>query len=292
MTSESNQTPKDPNSKDQTPTNASGDAEFSVNELERAEQLEAWLGEGPRDATIGTEDSLHQAADWLRRVAETGSRLLNHSHPPLGPETIPVIEGFDIHRQIGRGGMGVVYEATQIGLDRPVAIKLLSESLTQDPRAQRRFEIEVEAIASLDCDGVVPIHAVGRIGSRPYYVMQWIDGVDLQRWLSLPVEEAESYAPRHGVERLRWVVALGERVAGSLADVHDLAMIHRDIKPANLLVDRKGKPWIIDFGLARIQDGELTQTADLLGSLRYMSPEQLQPTRHVSKQETPGGMET
>ncbi|MEM6470921.1 MAG: protein kinase [Planctomycetota bacterium] len=253
---------------------------YSEDELRRAERLDAWLGGAEsRDATIDSGDSLHQAADWLRRVAETGTASTQQTKRTLDSDSVPEIEGFEIHRQIGRGGMGVVYEATQIGLDRPVAIKLLSETLTQDSRAQRRFEIEVEAIASLDCDGVVPIHAVGRIGRRPYYVMQWIDGVDLQQWMSISAAEADGYAPRHGIDRIKWVIELGIRVARSLAYAHDLAIIHRDIKPANLLVDRSGTPWIIDFGLARIRGGELTQTADMLGSLRYMSPEQLKPAQ-------------
>lgn len=170
---------------------------------------------------------------------------------------------FELHEEIGRGGMGVVYRATQTSLRRTVAIKLLPLTSVLDPRQLTRFHQEAEAAASLQHPNIVPVFAVGCERGIHYYAMQHVTLLQTQS-----CEQSR---------RADWKIAVAQaaQVADGLHAAHELGIIHRDIKPSNLLIDRNGKPWITDFGLARIQsDVSLTQSGDVIGTMRYMSPEQ------------------
>lgn len=204
-----------------------------------------------------------------------------------------VLGDFRIHRELGRGGMGVVYEAEQISLRRTVALKLLPFAAAVDVRQLQRFRIEAQAAAQLHHSNIVPIFAIGCERGVHYYAMQLINGRSLAEWIRELRGADESHdkrtaqpdattraerATQKGQDKKdfhRMVARLGMQAAEALEHAHSFGVIHRDIKPANLLIDVRGQLWIADFGLARLQgDADLTRTGDLLGTLRYMSPEQ------------------
>jgi tetratricopeptide (TPR) repeat protein len=203
---------------------------------------------------------------------------------------------FRIIREVGRGGMGIVYEAEQISLGRRVALKVLPFAATMDPRHLQRFHNEARAAASLQHPNIVPVHAVGCERAVHYYAMQFIDGRTLasliarrpqageQRTVAYtppanadtaPAAAAATSAAPRDATFFRRVAAWGAQAAEALEYAHSLGVVHRDVKPANLMIDGQGKLWVTDFGLARFgADSSLTLTGDLLGTLRYMSPEQ------------------
>jgi eukaryotic-like serine/threonine-protein kinase len=204
-------------------------------------------------------------------------------------------------REIGRGGMGVVYEAEQRSLGRHVALKVLPLAASLDPRHRQRFQVEAQAAALLHHDHIVPVFGVGFDQGAHYFAMQLIDGPsltqviqDLKDWAAAetgekgPAAELDRlHTPRSSVHsslvraRCRETARLGLQAAEALDHAHQLGVIHRDIKPSNLLIDGRSKLWVADFGLARLprEDHDLTRTGDLLGTLRYMSPEQVRAER-------------
>ncbi len=196
---------------------------------------------------------------------------LLRSMPPPSPSPVPAVLGeFRILREIGRGGMGVVYEAEQLGLARRVALKLLPPGGGADARALARFQVEARVMAALHHPHIVPVFAVGCDAGVHYYAMQLVDGCSLADRLGRSARDAETarLAPREAAH-------LAMQAAGALEHAHNLGVLHRDIKPGNLLVEPDGHLWVTDFGLARREGaGDLTRTGDLPGTLRYMSPEQ------------------
>ncbi|MDR3636576.1 MAG: serine/threonine-protein kinase [Isosphaeraceae bacterium] len=252
-----------------------------------------------------------------------------------------IVGDFRIAREVGRGGMGIVYEAEQLSLGRRVALKVLPLAAAMDPRALQRFQLEAQATAWLQHPQIVPVYAVGSLGEVPYYAMQYIEGAslaeliaelrrfevedphappvtsrpnglsslargllsgrfepaqhegegnrnegtaasepaarDAQAGANPPPKAATPNAesPVRGREYARMVAHLGVQAAEALDFAHGQGILHRDVKPANLLIDRRGVLWVTDFGLARLPgDGGVTVTGDVLGTLRYMSPEQ------------------
>ncbi len=196
---------------------------------------------------------------------------------------------FRIVRELGRGGMGIVYEAVQMSLGRTVALKVLRDSAALDPRCLHRFHLEAQAAASLRHSHIVPVFATGSEDGIAYYAMQYIECRDLGRVIrdlragdSTHANGVDSrkiaprkplFDPRSSFERD--VARLARQAAIGLEFAHANDILHRDIKPSNLLIDEKGHLWITDFGLARIRGGlDLTQTGEALGTPRYMSPEQ------------------
>jgi serine/threonine protein kinase len=252
-------------------------------------------------------ESLDRLADVARhfdtsRLEETGP------YPPSGVDVQPPgrLGDYQILREIGRGGMGVVYEAEQISLGRKVALKLLPFTAAIDPKQVQRFQVEVQAAAHLHHPHIVPIYAVGCESGVHYYAMQLISGQSLaslvagfrdalakgqEPWISrsgasspFAVASSSQGGPdrrsgqgpgRRPAAYFRHVARLGIEAALALEHAHGLGVVHRDIKPANLLIDDRAQLWVADFGLARLQgDSGLTASGDLLGTIRYMSPEQ------------------
>jgi WD40 repeat protein/tRNA A-37 threonylcarbamoyl transferase component Bud32 len=199
---------------------------------------------------------------------------------------------FRIIREVGRGGMGVVYEAEQISLSRRVALKVLPFAAALDARQLQRFRNEAQAAAHLHHTNIVPVYAVGCDRGTHYYAMQFIDGQNLagvirghgsrpDRAAPPPCQETPVLAALTTARATadlaysRTVARLGIQAAEALEHAHQLGIVHRDVKPANLMVDTGGHLWVTDFGLARLQnDAGLTLSGDLLGTLAYMSPEQ------------------
>ncbi len=257
---------------------------------------------------------------------------------PLGG----VLGDYQLIREIGRGGMGVVYEAEQLSLRRRVALKVLPFAAVLDPRQLRRFETEAMAAAGLHHGNIVPVHNFSSDRAVHFYAMQFIEGQDVSELIAQlrnmaeldeldlsntaamdfslasglasgafeppatdqtrvmpvggtgPQSEQGSGDPNQdsefdthplaalstkdsmrGSKYLRTIAGLGIQAAEALEYAHNNGILHRDIKPSNLMLDANGKLWITDFGLARV-DGEhgLTMTGDIMGTLRYMSPEQ------------------
>jgi outer membrane protein assembly factor BamB len=175
---------------------------------------------------------------------------------------------FRIIREVGRGGMGVVYEAEQLSLKRRVALKVLRFGGAADSEALARFQREAETVARLHHTNIVPVFAVGCEQGVHYYAMQFIEGQGLDRARA-----------RQGASDTQ-IALWGVQAAEALAHAHARGVIHRDIKPSNLLLDAEGVVWLTDFGLARRADEvTLTVTGLLLGTPRYMSPEQAAATQ-------------
>ena len=287
----------------------------------------------------------------IAAMGDLGSVTGHHSHRSALASSVPAatigeLGDFQIIREIGRGGMGVVYEATQVSLGRQVALKVLPFAPVLSDKPLQRFKNEAQAAAHLNHPNIVPVYAVGCERGVHYYAMRYIEGRTLatvitellrmdgavldppqtnptdELGFTLAVELASGQlAPDRGkvgddsatepcspeaplpvggrpdkptrgdrsTERstrttafFRTAARLGLQAAEALDHAHEQGILHRDIKPSNLLIDAQGNLWITDFGLARIQgDAGLTMTGDLLGTLRYMSPEQALAKRVV-----------
>jgi eukaryotic-like serine/threonine-protein kinase len=178
---------------------------------------------------------------------------------------------FRIVRELGRGGMGVVYEAIQESLGRNVALKVIHQ-VHLDARRLERFHREAQAVARMHHTNIVPIFAVGEQEGLPYYAMQYIRG----RGLDTVLEGWRREKTPLDEERRRFVVRIGIQAAEAIQYAHEQGILHRDVKPANLMVDEHQSVWITDFGLAKLAgQNDLTRTGDVIGTLRYLAPEVL-----------------
>lgn len=255
--------------------------------LERVPELKDELEE----YLEGVELAFTLEQDKPKSIETAGKQLQQYPAEPIGD--------FRIVREIGRGGMGVVYEALQISLGRPVALKVLPFAAAMDERHRKRFLLEAQAAAQLHHNHIVPVYAVGCERGTHYYAMQLINGQPISAGL-LRDESSEKPVSKDALDTVktgwstqttpaRMALTRYQQIAGLIADVaegleyaHSCGIVHRDVKPANLLLDERGKIWIADFGLAQITTGEhVTQTGDLLGTMRYMSPEQASGSRGV-----------
>lgn len=215
------------------------------------------------------------------------------------PNDLPGTLGdFRVIQEIGRGGMGIVYEAEQISLQRRVALKVLPFAGLLDARRLKRFQNEARAAALLKHPNIVGVYSVGCDRGVHYYAMELIDGRSLAE-SGLKVRStnpATTVIPNYrGVadetarvaglstsattekrEYFRTLARAGIQAADALSFAHEQGIVHRDIKPSNLIVDREGTLFVADFGLASMESNEnLTASGDVIGTLRYMSPEQL-----------------
>jgi serine/threonine protein kinase/Tfp pilus assembly protein PilF len=334
-----------------------------------AEQIHACLRDGRRPDVEALVADHPEMAEEIRQLVSAQVMLYELGHAPGDPGTgsgsaaaradVPGRLGdFRILGEIGRGGMGVVYEAQQISLNRRVALKVLPFAAVLDPKHLQRFKNEAQAAASLRHPNIVQVFSVGCERAVHFYAMDYIEGQTLAEVISqvsgvrgqesgdrearsdrihaVPTSPDESGhyerseqstdSPLHPVtpspshpltdtsplaalstegstrspEFFRSVARLGIQAAEALEHAHGMGVVHRDIKPSNLMVDitlpspsgrgaggegavtQAPHLWITDFGLAMTQtDANLTMTGDLLGTLRYMSPEQVQAKHGV-----------
>ena len=181
---------------------------------------------------------------------------------------------FRIVREIGRGGMGVVFEAMQESLGRKVALKVLPQSGLLTGNQLERFRREAQIAAQLHHSNIVPVFGSGESDGYHWYAMQFIDGQGLDAWRRVQAEQPPQ-GPGAWRTRARFVARLGVQAASALHHAHSLGTLHRDVKPANLLLQGGDHLWVTDFGLAKALEAEgLTHSGDLLGTLQYMAPEQ------------------
>jgi len=193
-----------------------------------------------------------------------------------GPAAIPPgtqIGAYRIESKLGEGGMGAVYRALDVKLNRPVAVKVLSEELA-DAAARRRFQREAQMASSLNHPHILTVHDAGEIDGRQYLVTEYIDGGTLKDWANA------------GPHTWRDTIELLVGVADGLATAHEAGILHRDIKPANILITKSGYAKLADFGLAKLAEQpasseatrtmteELTRRGAVIGTIAYMSPEQ------------------
>ena len=186
--------------------------------------------------------------------------------PPTGtPLPTVLVERYRLDRSLGNGGMGEVFEATDLTLHRSVAVKLMSPSLVQDEPARARFLREARALAQVNSPNVVAVYDAGEDAERPYLVMEFVEGTTLERELvgSGRVEPARA-------------VAVATDIASGLAAAHERGIVHRDVKPSNVFLTPTDVAKIGDFGIARLErpDATLTLTGQTFGSPPYMAPEQ------------------
>ncbi len=171
---------------------------------------------------------------------------------------------YEIYQELGRGGMGVVYQARQVTLNRRVALKMIRAGVLADDVEVRRFQNEAEAVAQLDHAGIVPVYEVGEHQGQRYFSMKLIPGGSLGGRLDAYKDDPRAAA------------ALLAEVAEAVQHAHARGILHRDLKPANILLDERNKPHVTDFGLAKkLEESiELTQSGVVMGTPAYMSPEQ------------------
>jgi eukaryotic-like serine/threonine-protein kinase len=176
---------------------------------------------------------------------------------------------YELVEEVGRGGQGVVYRGRQPGTGREVALKRLLAGTFATDAARKRFEREVEAASALRHAGVVTVYGLEMVDGEPILAMEWIEGIPITKWAVEYGGDAES------------VLRAFLQVCDAVAHAHRNGVIHRDLKPSNILVDREGRPRVLDFGLAKIshrgggEEASLTQTDAFAGTIAYASPEQV-----------------
>jgi len=205
--------------------------------------------------------------DLAMQPSEAAAQAAGGSLPPLA-ELQELVEGYELQSVLGRGGMGIVYRARQIKLDRLVAIKFLLPDLVADPAFPERFEREARALAKLDHPGIIGVHDFGKAGDYFFLVMEFVDGANVRELLT------------QGQLSTADVLSFATQLCDALQFAHDHQVVHRDIKPENILIDQDGRVRIADFGLAKMVGQEasavgLTQTNQALGTPHYMAPEQV-----------------
>jgi serine/threonine protein kinase len=210
-------------------------------------------------------------------VAETGGKSKRFV-PPTVADLASKFPQLEILAQIGQGGMGAVYKARQKQLNRIVALKILPPGIGNEPEFAERFTREAQALAQLSHPGIVTLYEFGQAEGLFYFLMEFVDGVNLRQLL------------QNGRVSPREALAIVPQICDALQFAHDQGIVHRDIKPENILLDRRGRVKVADFGLAKLVGGEsestptggamgnpgaLTESGKVMGTPSYMAPEQV-----------------
>jgi tetratricopeptide (TPR) repeat protein len=229
-------------------------------------ELQQRLRAGPAGSESATPPVGSGTTETLPPIRASGPDDEAATLAPAAPASAggpPAVPGYEILGELGRGGMGVVYQARQVSLERVVALKMILAGAHAGPDDLARFRREAEAVARLQHPNIVQIHEVGEAGGLPYFSLEFCPGGSLGKRLQgtpLPAREA---------------AALVETLARAMHAAHEKGVVHRDLKPANVLLAEDGTPKVSDFGLAKLlgQAGE-TASGAVLGTPSYMAPEQ------------------
>jgi predicted Ser/Thr protein kinase len=188
--------------------------------------------------------------------------------PPSVEEIAKLFPQLEIIALIGKGGMGAVYRARQPALDRIVALKILPPQTAGGPGFVERFNREARALAKLNHPNIVAVYEFGQVNGLPFFIMEFVDGLNLRQ-----LERAGKLSPREALQ-------IVPQICEALQFAHDEGIVHRDIKPENILLDKKGRVKIADFGIAKILGNagevDLTGTQGAIGTPHYMAPEQME----------------
>lgn len=219
------------------------------------------LGSNAETAAVSPCETTGPGDESSRDVAPRQGGAATGLRPPR------FLGDYEVLDEIARGGMGVVYRARQVKLNRLVALKLVRDSSLAGPGDLRRFRTEAEAVAQLDHPNIVPIYEVGQVDGQPYFSMKLIEGGNLSRHVGRLKNDPRAAA------------ALMAKVARAVHYAHQRAILHRDIKPSNILLDERDEPYVTDLGLAKRLDGggntfAETMTGSVMGTPAYMPPEQ------------------
>ena len=181
------------------------------------------------------------------------------------------ISHYRILKKLGEGGMGKVYLADDIKLDRKVAMKFLPKEMTVDPDANRRFKREAHTVAQLNHPNIITIHEIDEVQGKKYIVSEYVSEGTLKEKLKVLMEQTDE------LQKLRDILVIALQIGRGLQKAHEAGIIHRDIKPDNILVDSDGQVKIMDFGLARLSSAtsKLTKDQTTTGTAQYMAPEQI-----------------
>jgi len=235
----------------------------------------------PADAPEGLcpKCLLEQGMETQRRPEDAGEAAATPSGafiPPRPEELAPLFPQLEITELLGHGGMGAVYKARQPRLDRLVALKIIRPEGQKDPVFAERFAREARALARLSHPNIVAVHDFGQAGELYYFIMEYVDGASLRQ-----MERAERLSPAQAL-------AVVPQICDALHYAHGEGVVHRDIKPENILVHKKGRVKIADFGLAKLlghgpADFTLTGSQTVLGTPHYMAPEQIERPAEVDQ---------
>ena len=238
-------------------------------------------------AELPVDSTQNLCPKCLEAVAASGAPPSpgNGFSPPQPDELRGLFPQLDILELLGRGGMGAVYKARQRGLNRFVALKILPPQISRVPGFAERFAREAQALARLSHPNIVTVIDLGQSGSLYYFLMEFVDGVNLRQML-----QSRQLTPRDGM-------GLMPQICEALEYAHGEGVIHRDIKPENILLDGKGRVKIADFGLSKLvgpaaPDIQLTQSSQVIGTMHYIAPEQFEKGQAVDQRADiycPGG---
>lgn len=226
---------------------------------------EVTLVETPQTETSPDQaETMVESAEHAETIIQSSDTTAGGGSAAPTPGVLRKFGDYEVLSEIARGGMGVVYRARQVKLNRVVAVKMILQGQLASPADIQRFYSEAEAAARLEHSGIVPIYEVGEVDSQHYFSMGYVDGESLSdrvRQGPLP--------PREAAELVR-------DVADAIEYAHQNGVVHRDLKPGNILLTTEGQPKVTDFGLAKTieQDSGLTASGQILGTPGYMPPEQ------------------
>jgi serine/threonine-protein kinase len=240
------------------------------------------------DAFFRNRDAVERIAEPIKQQAQALPQTSGESEVPIAGvgSVIRYFGDYELLEEIARGGMGVVYKARQLSVNRIVAVKMILAGQLASAADVGRFRAEAKAAGNLDHPNIVPIYEVGEHEGQHYFSMKLIEGGSLAQIISRRGAESaeEKQAAASSLRSLRLCARLLATVARAVHHAHQRGILHRDLKPGNILIDAQGQPHITDFGLAKRVEGpsSLTQSGAIVGTPSYMPPEQARAEKQLT----------